>query len=98
VDIRRIEGGIFNWGAENPYENNPYEIGLDRSVDLDVDCVARDALRLVAEQGVTRRIVGVVESALGHARPRSSRCPSSTQRRRSRCHNPRCPRWLAAPI
>ena len=41
------------------YDNNPYEMGLDRLVDLDVDCVARDALRRIAEQGVTRRIVGV---------------------------------------
>src|SRR6476620_10150357 len=59
VDIRRIEGGIFNWGADMTYDNNPYEMGLDRLVDLDVDCVARDALRRIAEQGVTRRIVGV---------------------------------------
>jgi glycine cleavage system aminomethyltransferase T len=59
VDIRRIEGGIFNWGADMTYENNPYEMGLDRLVDLDVDCVARKALRRIADQGVTRRIVGV---------------------------------------
>ena len=29
-DIRRIEGGIFNWGADMTYENNPLELGLDR--------------------------------------------------------------------
>ena len=40
VDIRRVEGGIFNWGADMTYENNPYEMGLDRLVSLDVDCVA----------------------------------------------------------
>jgi glycine cleavage system aminomethyltransferase T len=59
VDIRRIEGGIFNWGADMTYDNNPYELGLDRLVDLDVDCVARDALRSIAERGVSRRIVGI---------------------------------------
>jgi aminomethyltransferase len=58
-DIRRIEGGIFNWGADMTYENNPFELGLERLVDLDVDCVARDALRAIAERGVSRRIVGV---------------------------------------
>jgi glycine cleavage system aminomethyltransferase T len=58
-DIRRIEGGIFNWGADMTYENNPFEIGLDRLVDTDVDCVARDALRRIREEGVSRRIVGV---------------------------------------
>ena len=28
VDIRRVEGGIFNWGADMTYENNPFEMGL----------------------------------------------------------------------
>ena len=34
-DIRRIEGAIFNWGADMTYENNPIEMGLDRLVDWD---------------------------------------------------------------
>jgi aminomethyltransferase len=59
VDIRRVEGGIFNWGADMTYENNPYEMGLDRLVSLDVDCVARDALRRIKERGISKRIVGV---------------------------------------
>jgi glycine cleavage system aminomethyltransferase T len=58
-DIRRVEGGIFNWGADMTYENNPFELGLDRLVDLDVACVARDALSRIAAEGVDRRIVGV---------------------------------------
>jgi aminomethyltransferase len=59
VDIRRVEGGIFNWGADMTYENNPYEMGLERLVDLDAECASRDALRRIAERGVSRRIVGV---------------------------------------
>jgi aminomethyltransferase len=59
VDIRRVEGGILNWGADMTYENNPYEVGLERLVDLDVPCVARGALRRIAEGGVSRRLVGV---------------------------------------
>jgi glycine cleavage system aminomethyltransferase T len=59
VDIRRVEGGIFNWGADMTYENNPYEMGLDRLVNLDVECIAQDALHRIKEQGVSRRIVGV---------------------------------------
>jgi glycine cleavage system aminomethyltransferase T len=59
VDIRRVEGGIFNWGADMTYENNPYEMGLDRLVSLNVECIAQDALRRIREQGVSRRIVGV---------------------------------------
>jgi len=58
-DIRRIEGGIFNWGADMTYGDNPFELGLDRLVDLDVPCVARDALNRIATDGVARRMVGV---------------------------------------
>src|SRR5439155_793044 len=61
VDIRRIEGGIFNWGADMTYENNPFELGLDRLVDLDTgaDFVAREALARIREEGVKRKIVGL---------------------------------------
>ena len=61
VDIRRIEGGIFNWGADMTYENNPFELGLGRLVDLDTeaDFIARDALTRIREEGVKRKIVGV---------------------------------------
>ena len=53
VDIRRIEGGIFNWGADMTYENNPFELGLDRLVDLDTeaDFVAREALARIQRGG-----------------------------------------------
>ncbi len=60
-DIRRVEGGIFNWGADMTYENNPFEMGLDRLVDLDMDAdfMGKDALRRIRDEGVSRRIVGV---------------------------------------
>jgi glycine cleavage system aminomethyltransferase T len=60
-DIRRIEGGIFNWGADMTYENNPFELGLERLVDFEMkgDCVAMDALRSIRDRGVARRIAGV---------------------------------------
>ena len=60
-DIRRIEGGIFNWGADFNYENNPYEMGLERLVDLEMeaDFMGKDALRRIRQEGVGRRIVGV---------------------------------------
>jgi aminomethyltransferase len=60
-DIRRIEGGIFNWGADMNWENNPFELGLDRLVDFDMrgDCLAMEALRRIRDRGVDRRLVGV---------------------------------------
>jgi glycine cleavage system aminomethyltransferase T len=61
-DIRRIEGGIFNWGADMTYENNPLEMGLERLVGWslsDEDSISLAALRRIREEGVRRRIVGV---------------------------------------
>jgi aminomethyltransferase len=61
-DIRRIEGGIFNWGADMTYEDNPLEMGLERLVDWDLPdeaSISLAALRRIRERGVTRRIVGV---------------------------------------
>jgi aminomethyltransferase len=58
-DIRRIEGGILNWGADMTYENDPFELGLERLVDLDVTCVAQEALRRKASEEPSRRLVGV---------------------------------------
>jgi len=62
-DIRRIEGGIFNWGADMTYDHNAFELGLDRLVDLDSlsddACISAAAYRTIRERGVTRRINGV---------------------------------------
>ncbi|HET9311628.1 MAG TPA: glycine cleavage T C-terminal barrel domain-containing protein [Actinomycetota bacterium] len=62
-DIRRIEGAIFNWGADMTYENNPIEMGLERLVDWDTladdGCISLAALRRIRDAGVDRRIVGV---------------------------------------
>jgi glycine cleavage system aminomethyltransferase T len=61
-DIRRIEGAIFNWGADMTYENNAVEMGLDRLVDWDLPdeaSISIRALRQIRERGVERRINGV---------------------------------------
>ncbi len=60
-DIRRIEAGILNWGADITLENNPYEVGLERLVDegKTADYIGRDALRRIKAAGVSRRLVGV---------------------------------------
>lgn len=63
-DIRRIEGAIFNWGADMTYENNAYELGLERLVDIDSlsdeACISTAAYRRIAAEGVDRKINGVI--------------------------------------
>jgi len=62
-DIRRIEGAIFNWGADMTYENDAFQMGLERLVDLDTltDDVSLSigAYRRIRDEGVTERINGV---------------------------------------
>lgn len=60
-DIRRIEAGLLNYGADMTLDNNPYEVGLDRLVELEkkTEFIGRDALTRIQAQGVTRKLVGV---------------------------------------
>jgi aminomethyltransferase len=60
--IRRIEGGMLSYHADADINTNPYELGLDRLVNLDMasDFIGKAALRRVKEEGVTRKQVGLV--------------------------------------
>ena len=60
-DIRRVEAGILNWGADMTLENNVYEVGLDYLVDEGkrTDYIGRAALAQVRAGGVKRRLVGI---------------------------------------
>jgi aminomethyltransferase len=60
-DIRRIEAGILNYGVDMTLETNPYEVGLERLVNLNKPepFIGRDALKRVSSEGVSRKLVGV---------------------------------------
>lgn len=60
-DIRRVEAGILNWGADMTLENNVYEVGLDYLVDEEkkANYIGRDALARIKAQGVRRKLVGI---------------------------------------
>jgi len=60
-DIRRVEAGLLNYGADMTLDNNPYEVGLDRLVELNKDdeFIGRDALRQIKAKGVARKLVGI---------------------------------------
>ncbi len=63
-DIRRIEGAIFNWGADMTYQNNAFQMGLARLVDLDTlsseASISIAACRAIRDAGVDTKINGVV--------------------------------------
>jgi len=60
--IRRIEGGMLSYHADVDITNNPFEVGLDRLVNLDgdFDFIGKDALRQIKAEGIKQRQVGLV--------------------------------------
>lgn len=60
--IRRIEGGMLSYHADMDTSTNPYELGLDRLVALDIeaDFIGKAALKRIRDQGVSRKQVGLV--------------------------------------
>ncbi len=60
--IRRIEGGMLSYHADADINTNPYELGFDRLVNLDMDAdfIGKAALRRIKEEGVARKQVGLV--------------------------------------
>ncbi len=60
--IRRIEGGMLSYHADADINTNPYELGLDRLVNLDMeaDFIGKAALRRIQEQGARRKQVGLI--------------------------------------
>ena len=59
--IRRIEAAMLSYHADMTLRNNPFELGMDRLVDLDmeVDFVSKAALTRIREEGVSQLQVGL---------------------------------------
>ena len=59
--IRRIEGAMLSYHADMDIGTNPYELGLERLVDLDMDAyfIGKNALRRIRSEGVSRKQVGL---------------------------------------
>jgi glycine cleavage system aminomethyltransferase T len=59
--IRRIEGGMLSYHADADINTNPYELGLDRLVNLDIEAefIGKGALQRIHAKGVSRKQVGL---------------------------------------
>jgi aminomethyltransferase len=60
--IRRIEGGMLSYHADADINTNPYELGFDRLVNLDMeaDFIGKAALRRIKAKGAGRKQVGLI--------------------------------------
>ena len=54
--IRRIEGGMLSYHADADINTNPFELGLDRLVNLEneVNFIGKEALKKIKQEGIKR--------------------------------------------
>ena len=59
--IRRIEAGMLSYHADMDINTNPFELGLDRLVDLDMEAafIGKEALKRIKTEGIRRKQVGL---------------------------------------
>jgi len=59
--IRRIEGGMLSYHADADINTNPFELGLDRLVNLegDINFIGKEALKKIKREGIKRIQVGL---------------------------------------
>lgn len=59
--IRRIEGGVLDYGSDMTTAENPFEVGLGARIDFDKGAfIGREALLRIAETGPARQMKGVI--------------------------------------
>lgn len=75
--IRRIEGGMLSYITDMNIDNNPFEMGLGRLVDLEMaaDFVGKQALSKIKQQGVKQKQVGIVIDGLALENPNNHHWP-----------------------
>ncbi|MBT8437321.1 MAG: glycine cleavage system protein T, partial [Gammaproteobacteria bacterium] len=61
--IRRVEGGVLDFGSDMTPAENPLEMGMERLIDFDkTDFIGKTALETIRAEGVKRKVAGVFMS------------------------------------
>ena len=57
----RIEGGLLSYGSDMDINDNPFECGFDRYIDLESDIIflGKDKLKIIKANGIKRKLMGV---------------------------------------
>lgn len=60
--IERIESGLLNYWEDVTEQTNPFEVGLEKFVDLDqeIDFIGKAALKKAKADGIKRKLVGLI--------------------------------------
>ena len=75
--IRRIEGGMLSYHADMDINTNPYELGMERLLnpDMEADFIGKAALQRIRHEGVSRKQVGLTITAPPLAGPNTTSWP-----------------------
>ena len=75
--IRRLEAGMLSYQADCTTSENPFELGLDRLVDLDQEAefIGKTALKRIKEAGAARRLIGLEIAGPAMAAPNEEPWP-----------------------
>ena len=59
--INRIEGGMLSYGSDMTLDENPFDIDLEKFIDLDkkAEFLSKDALTYVEKNGSKKELVGI---------------------------------------
>ena len=59
--IERIESGLLSYGNDFDNNDNPFQCGFDKYVDLetDINFLGKDKLKKIKEKGIDRKLIGV---------------------------------------
>ena len=59
--IERIESGLFSYGNDMDYNDNPFECGFDKYVNLesDVEFLGKQELIKIKKEGIKKKLMGV---------------------------------------
>lgn len=96
--IRRIEGGILDYGSDLTVSENPFEVGLGARVSFDKgDFIGRTALSKIADEGPRRTMCGAFVEGPAFAKNNEHRWTISMNGRKvgamtSAVHSPRLDR------
>ena len=102
--IRRVEGGVLDYGSDMGPGENPLEMAMDRLIAWDkAEFIGKAALERVRDEGVRRRHVGVLMSGPAFDRNNEHRWPVLSEGRRvgdvtSAVHSPRLDRNIGFAI
>ena len=60
--IERVESGLLSYGADTLPDSSPYEVGLDKFINIEREdeFIGKQALKRIAKDGPPRKLVGVV--------------------------------------